>query len=278
MPPGIYGPGPGPPPIHLIRWPPGINIRGTLPNWPRITIRHDRRLTTEEQGDECQTQTAEACTTTTYVSASTMLSTETMCETILGCSISVSDSSTVVVGTQTAAPIGTWYDEGWVTMTLGEAYTNSVYSALSEELARDQASAGGTVISFTSGLTAGPTCAGGANTAYGGTLCSGYWCNPSPTRHPPGYQDPNDPNSGGYSAPTTGIGSSTSTSTRTRTTTTARICTVTDVCNCDDTRCDECSPSLLLQRHMPDPYVEYTNDDASRSVGRIQLRGMQDSF
>ena len=40
--------------------------------------------------------------------------------------------------------------------------------------------AGGTTLSFTPGPTAGPTCAG-ANTACGGTICAGYWCNPTPT-------------------------------------------------------------------------------------------------
>lgn len=77
--------------------------------------------------------------------------------------------------------------------------------------------ADGTTLSFTPGPTAGPTCAGG-NTACGGTICAGYWCNPTPTGVPPGYHDPKDPNSAGYSAPTTTIGggsSSTSTTTST---------------------------------------------------------------
>ncbi|KFZ24807.1 hypothetical protein V502_00717 [Pseudogymnoascus sp. VKM F-4520 (FW-2644)] len=163
LPPGIYGP--GPPPIGLIKWPPGINIKGNLPNWPKITIGRDNQITTEEEG-ECETQTAEACTTTTYVSADSTLSSASMCETISGCSISVSDSSTTVIGTQTPAPIGTWHDEFWATMTLGDAYSNSVYDALSAEMARDEASGEGTTISFTSGPTAGPTCAG-ATTACG---------------------------------------------------------------------------------------------------------------
>jgi hypothetical protein len=224
------------PPIGLIRWPSGINIQGNLPNWPKITTGRDNQITTDEEG-ECETQTAEACTTTTYVSADTTVSSASMCETISGCSISVSDTSTTeVVGTQTAAPIGTWYDEAWATMTLGAAYTNSVNAALSAELAADGASADGTTISVTPGPTAGPTCAG-ASTACGGTLCSGYWCTPEPTGYPPGYQDPQDPSSGGYSAPTTTISSSSS-----QTTTTTRVCTVTDVCNCNESGCDECSP------------------------------------
>ncbi|OBT86923.1 hypothetical protein VE02_04416 [Pseudogymnoascus sp. 03VT05] len=234
LPPGIYGP--GPPPIGLIRWPPGITIKGNLPNWPKITIGRDNQITTEGEG-ECETQTAEACTTTTNVSADSTLSSASMCETISGCSISVSDESTTVIGTQTPAPIGTWHDEVWATMTLGDAYSNSVYDALSAQMARDEASGDGTTISFTAGPTAGPTCAG-ATTACGGTLCSGYYCTPTPTGYPPGFQDPEDPSSGGYSAPTTSIGGSTTT-TKPPTST----CTVTNVCNCNESGCDACSPS-----------------------------------
>ncbi|GAW12853.1 hypothetical protein ANO14919_022240 [Xylariales sp. No.14919] len=207
LPPGIYGP--GPPPIGIIRPPPGVTIRGNLPNWPRITIGPDHRLTTESE-PECETQTAEACTTTDYVSDGTTTSSTTLCETITGCSISVSDSSTVVVGSQTAAPVGTWYGELWATMTLGDAYTNSVYAAVESRLAREEASGSGTTISFTPGPTAGPTCKG-LSTACGGTLFSGYWCDPTPTGFPPGFQDPKDPSSDGYSASTTTIGGSTTT-------------------------------------------------------------------
>lgn len=205
LPPGIYGP--GPPPINIIQLPPGVTIRGNLPNWPRITIGSDHRLTAESK-PECETQTAEACTTTDYVSDGSTTSSTTLCETITGCSISVSGSSTVVVGSQTAAPVGTWGDERWATMTLGDAYTNSVYAAIESRLGRDEASAGGTTLSFTPGPTAGPTCLG-ASTACGGTICSGYWCDPTPTGPPPGYKDPKDPSSVGYSAPTTTIGGST---------------------------------------------------------------------
>ncbi|KAI0803652.1 hypothetical protein GGR55DRAFT_662539 [Xylaria sp. FL0064] len=238
LPPGIYPP--GPPPAGLIKWPQGIDIKGNLPDWPKITIGNDHQITTDEEG-ECETQTAEACTTTTYVSDSTTVSVSSMCETISGCSVSVSDSSTEeVIGTQTAAPIGSWYDEVWATMTLGDAYTNSVYAALSAELAADEASAEGTTLSFTPGPTAGPTCAGD-NTACGGTLCSGYWCTPHPTGYPPDYQDPKDPGSSGYSAPTTSVSITTSTSSSS--TTTTPMCTATDACNCNEDGCDECSPA-----------------------------------
>lgn len=171
LPPGIYGP--GPPPISIIQWPTGVDINGNLPNWPKITIGTDNQITTDEE-DECETQTAEACTTTTFLSTAGLVTstlssavptllltqesssntfqdpsipfplryllnpppptgnhelifqgiwltieTQSMCETISGCSISVSDSSTEdIVGTQTAAPIGTFYDEDWASMTL----------------------------------------------------------------------------------------------------------------------------------------------------------------
>ncbi|KAF6821160.1 glucan-beta-glucosidase [Colletotrichum plurivorum] len=205
LPPGIYGP--GPPPINILRLPPGVTIRGNLPRWPRVTIGPDYRLTTESE-PECETQTAEACTTTDWVTDGTTKSSTTLCETITGCSISVSDSSTAVFGSQTAAPVGTFGDERWATMTMGDAFTNSVYAAIESRLAREEASQGGTTLSFTPGPTAGPTCAG-ASTACGGTVCSGYWCNPTPTGAPPGYHDPKDPSSGGYSAPPTSIGPST---------------------------------------------------------------------
>ena len=58
-----------------------------------------------------------------------------------------------VVGKQTAAPIGTWYDEVWKTATQGAAYTNSVYSVLSRELASSE----GTAINFMPEPTTGPT-------------------------------------------------------------------------------------------------------------------------
>ncbi|TRX89679.1 hypothetical protein FHL15_009429 [Xylaria flabelliformis] len=216
LPPGIYPP--GPPPIGIIQWPPGFQIEGTLPPWPKITIGNDNQITTQEE-PECETETAELCTTTTIFSATTTTngvttttatSTSSHCETITGCSISDSDSSTTsttVVGTQTIAPVGTWNDESWASNG-DDAYTSSVFAALSRDLGADIASNDGSVISFTPGPTASPTCASG--TGCGGQLCTGYWCLPSPTGYPPGYQDPKDPQSGGYVASTTTIGQTTS--------------------------------------------------------------------
>ncbi|KAF6814456.1 glucan 1,3-beta-glucosidase [Colletotrichum sojae] len=104
--------------------------------------------------------------------------------------------------------VGTFSDERWATMTMGDAYTNSVYAAIESRLAREEASQGGTTLSFTPDPTAGPTCAG-ESTACGGTVCSGYWCNLTPTGAPPGYHDPKDPSSGGYSELPTSVGPST---------------------------------------------------------------------
>ncbi|KAI0977646.1 hypothetical protein F4678DRAFT_20719 [Xylaria arbuscula] len=73
---------------------------------------------------------------------------------------------------------------------------------------------GGVSISFTSGATAVPTCtqAGGC----GGTVCTGYYCTPSPTDMPPDFWDPEDPNNGSprttTSIPSTAVTSSSSTS------------------------------------------------------------------
>ncbi|KAJ4303199.1 hypothetical protein N0V90_002092 [Kalmusia sp. IMI 367209] len=209
LPPGIYPP--GPPPTDLIKFPPGFTIEGTLPPWPKITIGEDNQITTDEE-PECETRTAEACTTTTFfsvttttngITTTTRTSTSSHCETISGCSVSGSDETTtstdVEVGTQTAAPVGTWVDEPWFTDD-GDAYSSSVFAALSARLAAAEGSADGSTISFTPGPTASPTCASG--TGCGGHLCSGYWCVPSPTGYPPGFQDPNDPSSGGFSATT----------------------------------------------------------------------------
>jgi hypothetical protein len=209
LPPGIYGP--MPPPTNIIHPPPGVTLRGNLPNWPKFTIGPDRQLTTESEPD-CQKQTAEACTTTNYVSDDITTSSTTLCETITGCSITVSDETTDVIGDQTAAPIGTWTEELWATQTLGEDWTIQAFAALRSELSREKSSAGGTTISLTSGSTAGPTCRGGS-TACGGTICSGYWCQPTPTGPPPGFHDPKDPKSDDYLAPTTTISSTSSTTT-----------------------------------------------------------------
>ncbi|RKU45079.1 hypothetical protein DL546_007597 [Coniochaeta pulveracea] len=96
--------------------------------------------------------------------------------------------------------------QGLVDMTLGAAYINSVFAALAAELNAADFSASGETIRYTPGPTAGPSCQDASN-ACGGTICSGYWCTPSPTGYPPNYPDPKDPSSGGFSAPTTSIGS-----------------------------------------------------------------------
>ncbi|KAK3899572.1 hypothetical protein C8A05DRAFT_18009, partial [Staphylotrichum tortipilum] len=248
LPPGIYGP--GPPPINLIKWPPGITISGKLPDWPRITIGRDNQLTTEEKKD-CQTQTAKACTTTAFVSGTSTLSSATRCETISGCSISVSASTTIsTIDTQTPAPIGTLFPEPRPSGTRGAAYTNSVLSALSVELAHAEALADATTIAYTPGTTAGPSCNPAARTACGGTLCSGYWCTlvPPPGIPPPGFRDPKNPNSRGYSAPETIINPPSAT-----TTTAKPSCPANPPCNCNESGCDSCSPQCCYDGTCPKP-------------------------
>ncbi|KAK3304991.1 pectin lyase fold/virulence factor [Chaetomium strumarium] len=225
LPPGTYGPGPLPP--DYIRWPPGFGLQGTVPPWPRITIGDDHWLTTDDKQPECETQTAQLCTTTTFFSATTtshgvttttLTSTSEHCETITGCSVRDSQSSAtstnVEVGTQVIAPVGTWYSEAWPAPDMGAAYGSSVFAVLSADIAADSARAGGPAISFMSGPTASPTCVSG--TGCGGRLCSGYWCTPHPS----------DPNSVGYSAPRTTIKSSSSSTT---TITRSKTCTITDL-------------------------------------------------
>jgi hypothetical protein len=218
LPPGIYPP--GPPPPNLIKWPPGFTLKGILPPWPKITIGNDHRITTDKE-PECQTKTAEACTystifsvttTTKGITTTTSTSTSSHCETIKGCSVSGSDTITTStdeqIGTQTIAPVGTWVDEAWFTDD-GAAFSSSVSAELSAALAADAASQGGSTISFTPGPSASPTCASG--TGCGGHLCSGYWCDPTPTGAPQGFHDPKDPNSDGFSASKTTIGGTTTT-------------------------------------------------------------------
>ncbi|OAQ96933.1 hypothetical protein LLEC1_04234, partial [Akanthomyces lecanii] len=101
LPPGIYGP--GPPPINRIELPPGVKIKGNLPDWPKITIGPDHQITTEDE-PECETETAEACTYTTYISAGATTSSTKTCETFTGCNLKLTDSSTEEIGTQTVAP------------------------------------------------------------------------------------------------------------------------------------------------------------------------------
>ncbi|KAI1358579.1 pectin lyase fold/virulence factor [Xylaria arbuscula] len=201
LPPGIYPD--GPPPVNIIEWPSGFHVQGTLPPWPKITIGNDNQITFEDES-ECETETAEICTTTTIfsatkttngVTATTATSTSTHCEIITGCSATT--ASTTVVGTQTIAPIGTWNDETW-TSKGDEEYSSFVFAILSRDLMSQLASNDGVVISFTSGPSVAPTCPSG--TSCGGQLCADYWCLPSPTGHPPGFQDPKDPSSDGYSA------------------------------------------------------------------------------
>ncbi|KAH7369719.1 pectate lyase superfamily protein-domain-containing protein [Rhexocercosporidium sp. MPI-PUGE-AT-0058] len=72
----------------------------------------------------------------------------------------------------------------------------------------------GKTITFTSGPTPGPTCA----SSCGGHLCTGFWCSPTPTGKPPGFQDPKDPSSTGFTASQTSVSQGFSTGIPTTTT------------------------------------------------------------
>ncbi|ETS73701.1 hypothetical protein PFICI_14647 [Pestalotiopsis fici W106-1] len=81
------------------------------------------------------------------------------------------------------------------------------------------ADGGGGQITLTTGPAVGPTCAN--PDGCGGHICSGFWCAPAPTGYPPGYQDPKDPSSSEYTAPTTTIKPTTSSSSTTSSSTTS---------------------------------------------------------
>ncbi|SMY24124.1 unnamed protein product [Zymoseptoria tritici ST99CH_1A5] len=107
LPPGIYPPGPPP----GITFPPGIQISvsGTIPDWPTLTIGPDRLPTYEPEPEECKTESAELCLTSTSFGVSSVGGTVTTtasdvlstCATVYGCE--VSDSSTSTASTSTAS-------------------------------------------------------------------------------------------------------------------------------------------------------------------------------
>ncbi|KFA45429.1 hypothetical protein S40293_10065 [Stachybotrys chartarum IBT 40293] len=98
FPPGILPPGPPP-----IRWPPGVTITGNLPGpWPPVTIGFDGVVTYPEgQPTNCETETADICsttaieviTTTTSQRTITTTRTESTCATIIGCNIQDEDET-----------------------------------------------------------------------------------------------------------------------------------------------------------------------------------------
>ncbi|KAM5343783.1 hypothetical protein ACJ41O_012320 [Fusarium nematophilum] len=115
LPHGIQPPGP-PPPISIL---PSvsftINIRGTLPSWPRYTIGPDRIPTfppkpSREPDGECETETAELCATrTSYgvsvsadetsTAATQVLST---CATVYGCNVQDASATKTATSIETA--------------------------------------------------------------------------------------------------------------------------------------------------------------------------------
>jgi len=121
-------------------------------------------------------------------------------------------------------------------------------------------------IDFTNGPEPSPTCASG--TGCGGRLCTGFFCEPSPTGVPPGRRDPKDPNAGNP-VPTTSISDPPGPTTRPPGTTTTRPTTTRpqepeptcndqckldrgNACNCGESGCDEGSPSCCANASCPD--------------------------
>ena len=65
LPPGVRPPGP-PPPISIDpKFSVQIDIDGTLPDWPTLTIGPDSLPTYESEPDDCEIETAEICITST---------------------------------------------------------------------------------------------------------------------------------------------------------------------------------------------------------------------
>jgi hypothetical protein len=110
---------------------------------------------------------------------------------------------------------------------------------------------GGTTISFTSGPTAKPTCSAAGK--CGGTLCTGFYCTPSPTGVPPDHQDPKDPNNG-KPVPTTTIDSGFTTTSSTGPTSTCDDKCKLDrgnPCTCNESGCDANSPACCGSATCP---------------------------
>ncbi|KAK1963446.1 pectin lyase-like protein, partial [Colletotrichum sublineola] len=108
FPPGIYPPGP-PPRLDIRPW----TIKGTLPPWPKITVGPNGQLTYSQEPTSCKTETASACSTTTFVTQTvtngatrTGESTRTRCETIYGCSVT-DDESEMTSTTRIECPLPT---------------------------------------------------------------------------------------------------------------------------------------------------------------------------
>lgn len=101
-----------------------------------------------------------------------------------------------------------------------------------------------------------PTCA--AAGGCGGTVCTGYYCTPTPTGLPPDFQDPKDPNNG-KPVPTKVVPSGGSTTTSSSVPT-AGPCKVDDdkckldrgnPCVCNENGCDDQSPGCCGNASCP---------------------------
>ncbi|KAK3299466.1 uncharacterized protein B0H64DRAFT_455416 [Chaetomium fimeti] len=102
LPPGVYPP--GPPPPGVINLPTGINIQGSLPPWPRITVGPDHKPTYSSRPDECETESATLCATTSSVGASTTNVAST-CTNIVGCAVTDSDTTRTTTSSCSTATV-----------------------------------------------------------------------------------------------------------------------------------------------------------------------------
>ncbi|KAF4336785.1 hypothetical protein FBEOM_9342 [Fusarium beomiforme] len=110
LPPGTHPP--GPPPIIKIdpTAPIKVDITGSIP-WPGFTIDPAGNPTFSSKPDDCKTQTAEMCVTTTSygvsvdgtITSTTAESTVSKCGTIYGCDIEDEDTSKTISRTTTAS-------------------------------------------------------------------------------------------------------------------------------------------------------------------------------
>ncbi|KAI0179367.1 hypothetical protein GGR52DRAFT_303474 [Hypoxylon sp. FL1284] len=125
LPPGIYPP--GPPPPGAIQWPPGFSLEGTLPPWPRITIPAGGTPEIPEgpEDDQCTTESASICGTTSSFGTSGSVTTTTQvgstCATIHGCEVTDSATTSTTTGgcsTRTVTDI-------WVSCSASSCATTS---------------------------------------------------------------------------------------------------------------------------------------------------------
>ncbi|KAK3943341.1 hypothetical protein QBC46DRAFT_420765 [Diplogelasinospora grovesii] len=94
----------GPPPINVLQLPPGISIEGSLPPWPQITIGPDHLPTYSSEPDQCQTETASLCATTSSIGPSAT-STISTCAPLIGCSVTSSATTSTTSASCASATV-----------------------------------------------------------------------------------------------------------------------------------------------------------------------------